>query len=658
VDDIVRSGAADLGRYRDGPQPSVHALADIRRTAAHLLAEEKRTTINTTVGLDRLGVSYDSSHACIRPVRGAAYRAEQWALTPRSSIAAIGITAAVLAMTKPLTAAAEISTARYRAPRPTAETAALGNMMRPSDELRYRTGRAALSTCDAETGRVATLARRTPTMLWPAWSLRFALPHCQQSQLGPALSILLLLVDTRLPLADAAALLSSPLNRASCSRILQLLSNRADWPETRTALGRIADYLTNHDTPIEYQRRRHLNYEALLPDQTWATICRHTTTLSSRPSRARIVRYHLYQRLSGRPINDFHPAAIQAETITQVNNFPLHLTPDLARALEEHCRDFLCQNGISDEPPFWSPPATVLSGLQLPGPNPDNVDTATMQRLLGDSCWSGSRIAKQLSTTLPVVRHLCERNATQPSPGAEPAGSRRTSSARALQKARTALAPEYLAKLYCQDLHTLNEIAAEVGVSRGTIAQLAREYEIELRPGGTLPRLVVDRDWLYEEYVVKRRTLPDIAAELGMSPTNMARWARSHHIPMRPRGGNSHRAHLADQLAAESAPRLLRPTLAGVGGWQRLERFAIATQFPTMTAAAQHLRAPGLVLQLERLEAELGFKLFARAERGRPMQLTDNGQRVLAAVRRAQRSRSRLSTPDTPPTGSRPQPEG
>lgn len=654
VDDIFHSGVANLVRYRHTPQPSVHALADIRHTAAYLLANEKRATIDKMVGLDRLGVSYDSRHALIRSARRTAWNAEQWAITPHSSIATVGVTAAVLAMSKPPTGAAQVTTARYGAARPTAETVALGNVMRPSDELRYRTASAAFARYELKSSRVDVLTRRTPTMLWPAWSLRFALPHCAQSQIRPALSALFLLVDSRLRLADATALLSSPLDGVSGSRILQLLSNRTDWPETRTAIGRLADYLADHDTPIDYQRRRNLNYAALLPDQAWATVCRDTCMLAPHPARARIVRYYLYERLSGLPVADLPPTAAGRAMRTTLNNFPLQLTSELAKALEEHCRNFLVDNGIGDEPPFWSPPTAVLAGLQLPGADPDNVDSATMQRLLDSRDWSGSRIAKRLGTTLPVVRHLSERNATAVHLCADPTNRRRTSTA--LQRARSALAPEDLAVRYRQDLRTLREIAAEVGVDRGTIAQLAREYGIEVRPPRQLPRRVIDRDWLYEQYVVKRRTLPDIAAECGMSPSNMARWARRHCIPMRSRGGTSHRAHLADQVAAGSVPPLLRPALAGVGGWQRLERFVVAAQFPTMTAAARHLSAPALVTQIERIEAELGFPLFVRAERGRTMQVTDDGRRVLAAIRTVRRARTRRLAADIARVSRRPGP--
>ena len=202
-----------------------------------------------------------------------------------------------------------------------------------------------------------------------------------------------------------------------------------------------------------------------------------------------------------------------------------------------------------------------------------------MHRLIAGTDWSGSRIAKRLRTTLPVVRHLSERSPATVRPTADAAKTHAISGA--WKRAKSALAPEDLATLYLQDRRSLREIAADVGVDRKIIAQLAREYGIELRPPRQLPHRIIDRDWLYEQYVVKRRTLPDIATQCEMSPTNMARWAKRHSIPLRSRGGVSHHAHLADQIAAETAPLLLRPALAGVGSWRRLERFAVATQFPT-----------------------------------------------------------------------------
>ncbi|WP_349816923.1 LysR family transcriptional regulator [Mycobacterium antarcticum] len=44
-----------------------------------------------------------------------------------------------------------------------------------------------------------------------------------------------------------------------------------------------------------------------------------------------------------------------------------------------------------------------------------------------------------------------------------------------------------------------------------------------------------------------------------------------------------------------------------------------------------------LVNQINRIEHELGAQLLIRADRGRPMQLTDAGARAVATVRACQR---------------------
>ena len=136
---------------------------------------------------------------------------------------------------------------------------------------------------------------------------------------------------------------------------------------------------------------------------------------------------------------------------------------------------------------------------------------------------------------------------------------------------------------------SLRDIAATVGVSRQIIASLARDYDLPLREPRQLARTTVDRDWLYDQYVTKRRALPDIAEEAGMSTANMARWAKTHAIPMRGRGGPSHSANLAAQRAVAEAPELIRPALAGIGGWERLQRFAAASGYATLTVAAEAL---------------------------------------------------------------------
>ena len=199
-----------------------------------------------------------------------------------------------------------------------------------------------------------------------------------------------------------------------------------------------------------------------------------------------------------------------------------------------------------------------------------------------------STAATRLHTSLDTVRYLLE---IRPAPRPTRSSGTQVASVhnRAYCTAKAALPRERLVELYQRQRMSLRDIAATVGVSRQIIASLARDYDLPLREPRQYARKTVDRDWLYDQYVTKRRALPDIAEEAGMSTANMARWAETHAIPMRGRGGPSHSANLAAQRAVTDAPELIRPALAGIGGWERLHRFAAAARHGTLTVAAEEL---------------------------------------------------------------------
>ncbi|MFF2134330.1 LysR family transcriptional regulator [Streptomyces sp. NPDC058193] len=144
----------------------------------------------------------------------------------------------------------------------------------------------------------------------------------------------------------------------------------------------------------------------------------------------------------------------------------------------------------------------------------------------------------------------------------------------------------------------------------------------------------VKNGWLIEQYVHRRRTLPDLAREAGMSTATMARWAHTHSIPLRPRGGASHQTVFRTADEAEALPVILRKALTGPYARQRLARFLAAQSYPTLTEAAQDLgiHQSALVIQINRLERDLGKAVLERAERGRAMKLTPFGEKVIAAI--------------------------
>ncbi|MFD4857666.1 LysR family transcriptional regulator [Streptomyces atratus] len=281
----------------------------------------------------------------------------------------------------------------------------------------------------------------------------------------------------------------------------------------------------------------------------------------------------------------------------------------------------------------WQPPTALLAGLSLPGPDPAHIDLPHLHQIVRERHHPVQHAAQILGTTVDAIRHVFDEP-----PAPEPPLTQNTARAtgRIRQQARQAITAERFTQLYRDEHRSLQQIATLTGFSRRVLTDLAKEYGIPLREGPQdyKRRGSVDRDWLIEQYVHRRRTLPDLARETGMSTANMARWAHTHNIPLRPRGGASHHIALRTADEAEALPAVLRKALTGSFARQWLSRFLAARSYPTLTEAARDLgiRQSALVTQINRLEEDLGQPLFERAERGRAMKLTRFGKRVAAAA--------------------------
>lgn len=149
-------------------------------------------------------------------------------------------------------------------------------------------------------------------------------------------------------------------------------------------------------------------------------------------------------------------------------------------------------------------------------------------------------------------------------------------------------------------------------------------------------RAVIDVDWLQQRYTVERYTIPEIAAEVGVTMTTINRHLKAAGIPRRPRGSASRStANRVDPRAGDSA--LLRRILVGQDAAQRAERFLIVAGHDTMTAAAAELGVTLSILasQMKRTGAGAGGPLIARAFRGQALALTELGVEVRRELTRA-----------------------
>ncbi|MFA5707208.1 LysR family transcriptional regulator [Mycolicibacterium sp.] len=665
---VIDSETGDFGVYQAVPQARLAVLADIRAIAGRALAYATPRELSTVLPADLAAAHREASARAQLPTRRRAQPTVRPALAAPawSAMTAAGVVVALQVLEAPDVATAGdrlrwlVASSRDRgfvvtgtrlgwgrrtsAVLAGVQLAALGPMLKVSDQLRYRVGAPMPAVPECESAPTC----RLPGVLWAEWSLRLAHPTCHQRYLAPALSVALLLVGSKLNLSAAARLIGSRVNSSAVSRVLQLLEKHPQWTDIRAALLRMASYVRDHDIPIDYARRRRLDYAALLPDDAWARICRSTATPGARPARARIARCYMFERISGLPAS-IAPWAVDEEGFrTQVADFPQYLTPELATALDTNAREYLVGCGIEIEPLTWHPPTSFLDGLDLPGADPSVL---SIDALHGAVAAAGKRklgtAATELGTSLDVVRHLL---ATSPAPRqAPPDGVRLAANHnRAYARLKAAVPRDRFIELYEHEGMSLGAIARAFGVSRQIASRLAHDYQIVLRARCLPP---IGRDWLYDQYVVRGRALSDIGRDIGMSAANVARWAKIHAIPMRGRGARSQSAAIAAQRFAATAPALIRPALTGIRGWERLQRFAAASDYANLSIAAADLGVATCTLnnQINQIERELGVTLLVRAWHERPMRLTEEGARVLQAVRNHQQSGSATDSQDAAP---------
>ncbi|MCC8340470.1 hypothetical protein LMJ38_31675 [Streptomyces sp. R1] len=130
-----------------------------------------------------------------------------------------------------------------------------------------------------------------------------------------------------------------------------------------------------------------------------------------------------------------------------------------------------------------------------------------------------------------------------------------------------------------QDMPFLT-IERETGINRKALAALADEYGIARRTHR--PRGSLDREWLHQQYVVRRRTLEDIGRETGMSGSAVGARARAYGIATQ-----NNRQPRCPQHDFTSAPEVIQPTLGSCYAIRRLRLFIQAVRYPPSSRRAR-----------------------------------------------------------------------
>ncbi|MFJ2195552.1 TniQ family protein [Streptomyces violaceusniger] len=512
-------------------------------------------------------------------------------------------------------------------------------MLRPSDQLRYRLP-ASLPSRPSPRGSLADQrVHKIPSCFWPGWSVLLSPPHGAYSRtFRPCLSASLALVGTRDDLRVITRRLGDVTNRQMTSKVLQLLQAQGHWAVVSKALVRLADHLDAYEVPIDYQRRRILDYTDLLPETRWRQVCEDAGVQPGQGRRLTVARCTLFEQLSGLPAHlaPAHFAITRPMDRPHVNYFAAFLTPEVRDGLHRAGADFLAQNGVESEPLVWEPPTGIANGLETAGQDLEKIDVGHLHQMIRSQTMTTEQAARELGTSHEAIRVLLHRS---PAPAQPRPRSRRRNDGEAIRIAKQALSPDEFRRLYCAERLGLRQIADLVGVSRNVTRRLADQYGIEVREANaTGPRKgYVDGAWLREQYLVRGRPLADLGREKGLSPSTMTRWAKIHGVPVTKVNGHTRPGLAQLAVQAREAPEILRPAFTGPGAWDRLREFAAVSGYRTLKEAAEALGThhTTLITRVGRLRREIGHPLLIRATTASPMKLTPIGEAVVAAIHAA-----------------------
>lgn len=430
----------------------------------------------------------------------------------------------------------------------------------------------------AEADPAVERAGRLPDQLWPVWAIRLVDDDAfEAASFGPSMLAALLLAHSDLPLMHVAALVGQAVQPATVAFHLRKLLQVTKTAVPLQILTELAFAIDTHDLPIDYARRRRIVAGTELIDaRTWAGLARGADTRSGGARRVSFARSYLYELLTGGSLH-LAPAPYRIgsgfERI-EYHDFVAGLPRPLVDTLHAHARQLLDQASVTGEPLQWEPPTSWISVTDWPGADPDLTKPEPLHDAL---CYWRARqrqVAASLGISTEHLRYVIRRH---------PRSSPRYPTRRTLTPVASA------------DKH---------------------------KPPTGQKTIYLDPAWLRHEYLVWRRPLPDIAAQLGCKTSVLKEFAHEHHIPLRRRSGPNGFAHLdLPDVHPANIPDPLRSVLVGRDARQRLTRFVALAEHASLTQAAHALGVHQCTLtsQLQQLERGCGGLLLYRHPRPQPV---------------------------------------
>lgn len=314
-------------------------------------------------------------------------------------------------------------------------------------------------------------AARIPAQLWGEWTGILA-PRRDRYVAASALSAAIVFTGSRITHAVALRMLDETVSTRRVSYVMRDLGSPDAEVHTLAMIVKLAEYLDQAVTPIDYRRRRALDYSDLLPESEWEQLASDNNAHTGAPRRPALARAYLHRLLSGDGAHRLPTHHTAQLTDADIDAFARAAPNMVTHALKLIGEAFLRERGI-DEPLTWCP-------------DPDSVGAqaeATVQTSVNQtSKWKARRSARG------------------------PAGGEK----------EAAIVAAYGGGA------TTRSIAATLGVSKQTISRVLHAHGVEPKRGAAI-RYPVDFDRLVEQYSSGARTAAELAIEVGCSVATIRR---------------------------------------------------------------------------------------------------------------------------------------
>lgn len=498
------------------------------------------------------------------------------------------------------------------------------------DEFRYRT----ISPLPRlpETQRFArhhALVSAVPTLIWPQCAVRLCTGKLRWNTEREVLARLLLTIGSVMPAPDLERELLSKLDQHRATVATNKMRSHPNWVGITSALLRLHEYLSESPPPIDYQRRRRLDYTALLSDTQWTAI---SQSRGRSEVSAMAVRRWLCERLGGAPDSMSRYKAHRQRCDSEEDEVRAILNEQRIAELDGIALKFMAANGVDGEPLLWAPPPTLFDGLDLPGTSFANTDLDVIGALL-EKGRTVEAIAYKLKAPIWKVRYQIDLHPTSAgTPAAATACLERKRPARSIRRTLEERLPEAtLRDLYERKHMSFIDIGrcitpngSDVYVCN-QVSRLARGYGI-VAP--VRRRTDITEAWMYEQHIMRGRSLRDLAAELGVTYGLLRKRRRTCGLePDAPTKA------VLEALSMD--PCKFSTPARRVRAWSAMKRFVKTSEYATYKAAAeaQGWNAAALGGQIRSLEARLGLRLIeCPGHQRRPLSLTVAGKTLAHLV--------------------------